>query len=317
MAEISIGGAVGSGFGIITRRPGAVLLWGALQVGFVAAMFGLMAPMFATIFHAAQQGAAAQASGAAAPPPPDPTAMMPQMIMFQGLSYLMNLVQLLLNAVLYCAVWRAVIHPEQSRWGYLRVGAAELFFLIIVFGASMALGMGMVILIIPFAVIIGILVATHLIPVAIIVGIVGLVALFLALIYFGMRFSLVGPMLVEDGKFHLFESWTLTRGHVGQLFAIALAMIGIVFICELVVVAVLGAIGAAGLGLAAGGFDHLGAFFGQPLDQILLRLAPVAIIFILALVPVSGGAMAVFSAPWAHAYRDLVPHRPDASDAFA
>ena len=44
MSEISVGSAVGAGFGLITRRPLSVLTWGLLRVGFLVAFFAIYAP---------------------------------------------------------------------------------------------------------------------------------------------------------------------------------------------------------------------------------------------------------------------------------
>jgi hypothetical protein len=309
MADISVGAAVGAGFGLIGRKPLAVLLWGAIQVAFLAALIAMFGPIYFDILkQAAQQ---AQAGGSA----PDPSAMMPRMMLMQGVGYLFNLLSLLINSVLYCAVFRAVLHPEQSAFGYLRLGAAELFLIILTVAGSIALGVGLLIAIIPVAIIIGLLVATHLVIVAVLVGVIAGLALFVGLIYVALRFSLVGPMMVEDGKFHLFESWTLTRGKAGSLFLVGLCLMGVLLAAEFAIYILLFAVGAAVLGLAAGGFGALPAFFSQPPGVILFKLSPILVILLVLGVPLAGCAMAVVSAPWARAFRDLVP-ASDLSDAF-
>jgi hypothetical protein len=131
------------------------------------------------------------------------------------------------------------------------------------------------------------------------------VAMIVALFYLLLRFSLVGPMMVDDGKFHLGESWTLTRGKVGSLFVIGLLLILILLLAEIVVLAVLIAVGSVGLGAAAGGLSHLDVFFQQPPQAMLSKLAPLLVVFAVLWVPLVGCAAAIMGAPWARAYRDL------------
>ena len=59
------------------------------------------------------------------------TAMMPQMMAIQGWIWLLNLISLFMHVVLYCAVFRAVLHPEQSRFAYLRLGICELLLFVL------------------------------------------------------------------------------------------------------------------------------------------------------------------------------------------
>ena len=69
MSEISVGSAVGAGFGLITRRPLSVLTWGLLRVGFLVAFFAIYAPtlisMITEITQQAQTGSEGQPSQAA------------------------------------------------------------------------------------------------------------------------------------------------------------------------------------------------------------------------------------------------------------
>jgi hypothetical protein len=57
MSEISVGAAVGEGFGLIARRPLSVLFWGALRVGFVAMIFVVYVPLVINfVIQATQAG---------------------------------------------------------------------------------------------------------------------------------------------------------------------------------------------------------------------------------------------------------------------
>lgn len=311
MAQIEVGAAIGSGFGLIRRRPLSVLTWGLLPTALQGAVIALLAPMylamFGSILHSAQSGGAA---------PPDTSAFVPQMMGAYGLAQLLNLVQLLLSAVIYCAVFRAVLHPEKAGFAFLRVGAPELLLAVMIFGGVILLVVLMVLLMIPVFIIVAILAAaSHGSAAGVALTIpLFILLMFVVMIFVGLRFSFVGPMMVDDGKFHLFESWQLTRGKVGSLFLIMLALIGIALAAEIVIVALMFGIGTAALAAVTGGFQNLPAFFQQPPAELLNRLAPFLAVYLLLFIPISGCAVAIFGAPFASAYRDL---KPDQSEAFA
>ncbi|MFI4936440.1 MAG: hypothetical protein ACHP7N_17665 [Caulobacterales bacterium] len=312
MAEISIGSALGSGFNLIGRRPFSVLVWGLVRMALVVAAVAMLAPFYIDMFATFARSAQAGASG-----PPDFSAMMPRMMAMQGLAQLVNILQLLVGAVIYCAVFRAVLHPDRSAFAYLRVSAPELFLVVLIFAGSIALVFAILLVALPIGIVIGIVAATSHgsgVGFAIFLPILILVLL-IAILIVALRFSFVGPMMVDDGKFHLFESWNLTKGHTGSLFVIALGLFGIALVAELVLGVILFGLGAAMLGAAAGGFDHLPAFFSQPPMVIFQALAPGLIVYAVLAVPLTGCAVAIFAAPWAHAYRDLAAG--DKSETFA
>jgi hypothetical protein len=142
-----------------------------------------------------------------------------------------------------------------------------------------------------------------------------LFALLGVIAYLALRFSLVGPMMVEDGKFHLGESWALTRGNVGALFLIALVLFVIILIGEIVLGILLFALGLGALAAIAGGLQNLPTLFQQPTLAMLERISPLIVIVAVLWVPLIGCVSAVMGAPWARAYRDLRP--PDVSATFA
>jgi hypothetical protein len=167
------------------------------------------------------------------------------------------------------------------------------------------------IFLIPFGIAAAILGAQHLwIALAVVIAIAVLV-LVLGLIYVAARFAFVVPMMVDDGRFHLFDAWSLTKGRVGSIILIGLGLVLIGLVLGAVVDAVLLALGAAALGVAAGGLGNLQAFFtNTPPQQIILALAPMLALLGLLLIPIQGAALAIFVAPWARAYRDVVPAAP-------
>jgi hypothetical protein len=304
MAEIAVGGAINEGFSLIRRHPGSVLIWGVARIALSVAVVALYAPVYFSIFQAVRAGAG-------------PAAFQgnPQILQMQSLSYLIDIVQLFISSVIWCAVFRSVLHPEQSRFAYLRVGVTEFFVAVLLLGAGFALVFGLVGVILVSAIVIALLAVMHLVWLAVIIGILAAIASLIALIYFGLRFSMVGPMIVEDSKFHLGESWALTRGHVGSLFMIGLLIFVVALIAEIVLGILLVAVGAGALAAIAGGFQNVPVLFQEPPQVIFARLGPILIIAAVLWIPFVGCLAAITAAPWARAYRDLQP--PDLAATFA
>ena len=307
MSEISVGAAVGAGFQLIGRRPVSVLVWGLLRVGFAVAVLAVYAPVIMSMFSEI----ASEAQTGAKPNPADMSQMMSHMFLIQGVGYLAQFVGLFISAIILCAISRAVVHPERKAFASLRLGAPEFFVVILSFALSFVLVFAIMIFAIPF-VILGVFLGVQhqWIALAIMVGVAVLI-LILGLIYIAARFAFVVPMMVDDGRFHLFDAWTLTKGKVGSIILIGLCLVLIALLLGAVINALFIGLGAAALGVAAGGFNNLQTFFTQtPPQQILMTLAPSLILLGLLIIPIQGAAQAIFIAPWARAYRDVVPPSP-------
>ncbi len=307
MAEISIGGAVGEGFTLIRTRFLTVLVWGLLPIGVSILTLVLIGSFMAQTLGAI---ASRSAIGISRSQPNLQAAMQ-----MQSLNYLLNFIGIFVNAVVSCAVFRAVLRPEQNRFAYLRVGAPELLMALYMLGLAFGLGIGLVVAMIPIGIVIAILVATHLIAVAVIVGVLALIAAVVALVYGGLRLSLVGPMLVDEGQLQLTEAWRLTRGKVTSLLAIGLLLVVVFFVGEIILFAVLGVIGFGTLAAVAGGLQNLPTLAQQP-AVLVAKLLPVFAVLALLFIPITGCASAIVSAPWARAYRDLKP-KGDIAATFA
>ncbi len=305
MAEIAVGKAISEGFLLIRRQPGAVLLWGVTQIVFTAAALAVMAPVYYAMFAAFRAGAGPAALQATSP----------QAMQARSISYLINLVQLLVSSVIWCAAFRAVLHPERSRFGFLRLGLAEVFVAVLLLGAYVAAGISLFVAVLVFGIVIALLVVMHLIWAAALVGVLAGVGFLVALVYLALRFSMVGPMIVEDGRFHLGDSWTLTRGHVGSLFMIGLLIFVVALVVQIVLLILFVAIGGGALAALAGGFQNIPALFQQPPQLLVSRLGLLFAVAALIWIPVFGCLFAIVAAPWARAYRDLQP--PDLSATFA
>ena len=312
MSGISVGAALGEGFGLIRRRPLAVLAWGAILVGLQVATFALFAPYYLAVY-----GAIFESLAQGAGPLPVAALSSPEIRRMQSLLQLFNIVQLFVAIVVYCATFRAVLHPERSAFAYLRVGAPELFLAVLSVAGFVALVIALVIAIIPVSIVLGIVIAAShgagamaltlvLIPIV-------LLAMLLVVLFVGVRFAFVGPMMVEDGKFHLFESWTLTRGRVGSLVLMALGLFAMFLLVDIVLLALFIAGGVA-IVQSIGGLGPAAALLHGSPQALLAKLAPVLVIYVVVHVPLAGCLAAIAGAPWARAYRDLLP---EAASTFA
>jgi hypothetical protein len=309
MAEISIGSAVGAGFQLIARKPLQVMSWGLVRALFGFGVLALYAPVFMAMFNEIMQSA----QSGAKPSEAAVSQMMSHMMVIQGAGYLAQIAGLFVSAAVMCAVTRAIVHPERGAWAYLRLGAPEFFFAVLSFAAGFVIAIGLIFCAIPFVIVIAILAANHQTAAVAVLAALAVLALIAAVIYLLLRFAFVVPMMVDDGQFHLFDAWSLTKGHTGSLFVVGLALFFILLVAEALIGAFVIALGVAALGVAAGGLQNLQTFFLMGPAVVVARLAPWLIVFGVLAIPLEGCAMAIFIAPWARAYRDIVPGQPVAA----
>jgi hypothetical protein len=305
MAAISVGGAINEGFSLIGRAPGAVLLWGGVQMALTLLVALILGPVYYGIFQAVQAGAAA-----------DPNQLVSTSGSIQAFSLLIDVVELVVYSVVYCAVFRAVLHPEQGQFGYMRLSMPELLVGAMLFGGYFVVAIGVffgtLVVMIPIL----ILAALKVYWAAVLFGVAAGIAAFVGLFYFVLRVSLVGPAIVDEGRLDLTEAWRLTRGHVGSLFLIGLVIALVAAAGEIIVGIVMVALGLGVLAGMAGGMSHIGTLFqGQSPAALLARLGPLLVLFAAIWTPFMGGLFAIAGAPWARAYRDLKPQ--DMSATFA
>lgn len=290
--------AVGAGFGLIRRRPVAMLAWGAVMT----LAFGLVAAAYAWWITNMFAAGAGQRLGAH-PSPGQTTALFGVMIAGEGAFFLAIIGMTFLQTIVTTAVWRAVVHPEQGRWAYLRVGMAELFVFLIKVAVQFLANFAMLPLM-PFLIIVGVLLGFHQYAAAAVVGVLMIFAIVSAVVYVELRFALLGPMIVDDGEFHFLEAWRLSRGKVGRLLLTGLSLVGVLFAAEAIILVLTFTTGAAVLSLAAGGLDNLQAFFQKGPQWVAGRLWPLVAVWAIAAIPVAGSLSAIMAAPWARAYRD-------------
>jgi hypothetical protein len=242
MARFSIGTAIGEAFDLMRRRPLAVFVWGLLMVAPSVASMALILPMMGDVF------ASIGAPGADQEQIHD--AMMGNMMQMQGVSSLLNLLQLVLTVIVYTAVMRAIVRPRETSFFSLRLGMDELR--VAVVGVAIVVGFYLLALILVLlGVGIGFAVWGLGEPINWIIIVAMCLALFVAIWLGAARVSLMAPASVMSRTFAFEEGWKLGRGRTGALFGMMLLILLIIIVVEVIVFG----IGSAVFAATAGGMD--------------------------------------------------------------
>ena len=205
-----------TGYRLLAARPVAALFWFAFQLAVVFGGIALTVAMAGPQLAAMQE---MQSSGA--PVDPATTMALSGPIMLAGLVSLV--LGLIVSAISYGAVSRAVLRPGQSSLGYLRFGADELRLLVVILviyifcyiAYMVAVGPAMAAL---FAVAgmqragmamqgMGSLPADA-IAIAAAAAVPGTVLL----VFLGVKLALAPAQTVGERGIRIFGSWTLTKG---------------------------------------------------------------------------------------------------------
>jgi hypothetical protein len=307
MARFSVADAATAGFGVIARKPLAVLAWGlAMFVATAAPMYFLlllMRPDFALLMQMGAQESNAN----------DPALigrfmrLQSGMMLFQLLFWMWSTA---VKAVICSAVFRAVLEPQDSRFGYLRLGAREgwltLLFLVEYVLAYIAFFV-VALLAMVIVAIVGVGAGGNSAGAMVGTGfVVGLLVLVLFL-WLALKLSMAAPMTFADRQFRLFESWSFTKGHVGKLLGVSLLLF--VFLIGIEVLfggLVLGGIFALG-GQMSWLFEPgaIQALLSEPPMEIVRKLGPAIAVAGVLWVVFSTVVVTMFSAPWAASYRAL------------
>lgn len=227
-----------SGYRLLAARPVAALFWFVFQLVVVFGSIALMVAMAGPQMVALQE---LQASGA-----PDPATSMALSgpIMLAG--FISMALGLVVSAISFGAVSRAVLRPKESGFGYLRFGAEELRLLVvnlvifiliyIAYMVAAAPAMGAL-----FAVAgmqragmalqgMGTLPAN-----AIAIAVAAAVPGVLLLVFLSVKLSLAPAQTIGERQIRIFNSWTLTKGvfwralAVYLLAAVPVLLVGIVY----------------------------------------------------------------------------------------
>jgi len=199
---VTVGSILSGTFGFVRDNIRAILVWSGLFFLLGLAMMLIMQP-----FYAAQL--ATMQAGAVAPPQFAPL-------------LLMMVLLLVVMTVVWAAVFRAVLFPEQSRFAYLRLGMDELRLL----GCVLVLLIAFYLLMLVSGIVLVILGAAVMGMGGAASGVItiALAALVLSL-WLGTRFSLAGPLTILERKIIIGRSWRMTRGNFWRLLGAYLAIL--------------------------------------------------------------------------------------------
>jgi hypothetical protein len=231
-----------------------------------------------------------------------------------GLGYLVVLAFALgTAAVLYTAVYRAVLSPEQSRFAYVRFGADELrmaaLCLIVFLAMVLVMMAAMFAIIIPFSLVAAAAGGSDGGGMA--AGLVGVLMVLLALpvvfalaAWLGVRLSLAGPMTFDTRRIQLGAAWRLTRGRFWPLFgAYALSWIFLMMVWAV----------STPLSMAIAAAASGESFFGMWTNASTIAtsteeaLRPARLIYLALNSLFAGLGYTIWLAPTADAYRQLRP----------
>jgi hypothetical protein len=291
-----------AGFGVIKRSWFTPIVWGLVATVIAGVPVLFILPAMIEMF----QVVGASVGTDVAPDQAEITRLSNQINIIQPISWL---TQLVVHGLVTGAVFRAVLHPDQKRWFYMRVGMGE----VMLVAASLVMYIiATVASIIPFLVgfVVGLILwwVSH--AAAIIVGI--LVALIgLGVVIWGcLRFSIGLPMSHDRKEFLLFEAWKKTAGNAGALLGMGLVSFIIGWLIAMVIIGAMFGLGAFLL-FSNGGFEALqalddskdfAAFFTPERTQTLLIFGS---LYLIVATVVQGYVLTIVGAPWADAYRQL------------
>jgi hypothetical protein len=214
MAEFEVTDSAMSGLRLITRHPKVLPYW----IGFnlLAATFALA--LLFLLFGDFLRQVMELVINSGEPTPAMVFSLIPRI----GLMLLIFLpFGLFVSAVRQGAATRAILWPDDDRYGYLRVGGDEFRLMLVLFvvgiiKGAIQLAIGLVLGIF-FAIALGLSGGFSAESMAGDRPILRLIVQ-LIMVYFFLRFALAVPQTMDSRSVNIFGTWTLTKGHVGRMF---------------------------------------------------------------------------------------------------
>lgn len=275
------------GFRLARRAPFAVMAWSLAYAAFFIVSFIVAGRSLIHVLSLAEQVQGGEPS----------VEQFSELGRAYGLlGLVMTPLSMLFGAVLAAAVARAVITPQDRRFGYLRLGRDELRVLavtiaigllvtaVMVTGMAVVLGlagaagaMGLPVLVLP----------------ALLIGL-GVVAFG---VWLGVRLSLAVPISFAEKRIAVFDSFAVTRGRFWPLLGMAV-LAGVMAI----LVSLLGSMVAAPLTLLSGGLDRIVAVGVVDLPTVIARAWPALLVWMAVNAVLSAAQAGILYAPFSSAY---------------
>lgn len=292
------------GFRLVRRNPMALVVWSALY------LILSLASLYAS---AASLGGMVAMNemleGMEASPPANFQDMFPVFEAYgQAMSHTLWLmpISLVVGSVIYAAVARGVLTPEDKAFGYVRFGMDEVRVLVVSIVVTLAA-------VLIYCLAIAVVVALGVVAVAteqawmgllVVIAIVAAIAL---MVWLAVRWSLAIPIVVAEKRFAFFDSFALTRGRFWPLLGMAIIaglLSVVIWFLSMIVVMPVSMMSGMGMMSAMGASTDPSAMLEafDPTNPWMIATAVLnAIIY--------GLMVGVVYAPFGAAYRDIVASR--------
>ncbi len=288
----SVGSIVGGGFRLIRERPVSVVVWGLVHAVLGVASIAILLP---------QMGSGGMMT-------PTPGQLPPNFGSMMGAIFGLDLLVLIVDAILTCAVFRSVLRPEDKSFAALRFGMDELRMI----GLWILLGIVGFIAMLILMLLVGLLIAAlafisqgnamvgGLIAVLVWLGVMAFV------IWIWVRLSLVLPLTFLRRKIAIDQGWSLSRGHFWTLFLayLIIAIMGIVLTIMVIYPFMAGYVGD--LIRAAGNPQAMQALQAEQLQRQLDMPMTTRVLMLVLNAAVSAVWMALSGGALATAARELL-----------
>ena len=294
------------GFRIGRHKPTVMLIWAAASLLISLVTSVAMVTLFGGTLNE-MMAMSAQSEN-------DPTQALAMAGQMAQLYLVIGPIALLVFAIFTAAVYRAVLEPANSAFAYLRLGATELRIAVVLLALTVLSFVAGFVLVLAFGIIVGVVGAAAFgsgngvaAAIGFIVGAVVWIALMIGLMGFWVKFSLSAPMTFAEKRIRIFESWNATKGHFWPLFGSYLLSFVLGLLVSLLGSGISFAAMAA-LGGVGNASDIASLFSSLEADYTSLAsfMTPAMIVNMAVSAVFSALTYAIFLAPPAVAYRDLV-----------
>lgn len=288
------------GFRVVRRNPMALVFWALFYMVVIAAGFALLGGNFIGLMSAAEQ--LEQAGGT-----PTTEDFMPVLTAYATLIAIIVPLSLIASAVLYAAVARSVLRPDEKSLGYMRLGMDEVRVLVVSLVLTLLFILLSLVIFSVIGAVAGFATAGDMPALWFVVALLTVGAICLC-VWLAVRLSLAIPITMAERRIALFDSFGVTKGRFWSLLGMALLAL-----VMSIVVGLLGSLVFMPLRIIAGDLDSLRGLDGESITSILQVAWPAIVAWIVINAVTSALQLAVVYAPFSAAYRDIIGQKPDAN----